>query len=155
MLGSMAAFSQTGWRRSSEFYILIWLRPEETVFWTTRRRVSKPTPTVTYFLQQVINSICCKDKFLGWMMRAATPTCGLGIKYLEWTLELCWFRKVVVESSGIHELTSLGSWLGFQFQAWFFLLLNGSEVILTVGYHQEVSVTIAYLDIYLGIFYSP
>jgi hypothetical protein len=51
MAGRMAASRQTWcWRRNRELYILIQRQPGETVFQAARRRISKPTPTVTHFL---------------------------------------------------------------------------------------------------------
>jgi len=45
------------WRKSSEFFIFIQRKPGADCPQAARRRISKPTSTLTYFLQQ--------DHFLG------------------------------------------------------------------------------------------
>jgi hypothetical protein len=52
MAGSMVACRQTWCWRSQEFCILSICSQERLVFQVARRRFSKLTPTVTYFLQQ-------------------------------------------------------------------------------------------------------
>jgi hypothetical protein len=52
MAGSKVASRKAWCCRSQEFSIFIKQKPGADCFQTARRRFSKPTPTVTHFLQQ-------------------------------------------------------------------------------------------------------